>query len=385
MKKILFINTVSGFSSTGNLVGELTKINGYESLVCYGRKKDYLKVNSYRFANFFDNAFGALGTILFDNNLDICRIATNRLIKKIKKYNPDIINIHNLHGYYVNIGMLFEFLKEFGKPVVLTLHDAWTMTGYCPHFDGINCNKYQTGCKKCEYPFAYPFSIFKQNVEYDYEDKKYLFNLLDNLTIVAPSIWLADVAELSILKNNKVKTIYNGININDFKVSKPKNDKFTVLAVANIWTKQKGLDDINKLVPLLDKDIQVIVVGENSNQIKGCKAINRTSNKQELIDLYSSSHVLINTTYQETFGLVNVEANACGTPVITYRTGGSPETINEKSGMIVEKGDYEEMAKLINNMKIVYPFNEDEIIDNAKRFDKKYMLQQYKELFDRLS
>lgn len=385
MKKILFINTVSGFSSTGNLVGELTKIDGYESLVCYGRKKDYLKVNSYRFANFFDNAFGALGTILFDNNLDICRIATKRLIKKIKKYNPDIINIHNLHGYYVNIGMLFEFLKEYGKPVVLTLHDAWTMTGYCPHFDGINCNKYQTGCKKCEYPFAYPFSLFKQNVEYDYEDKKYLFNLLDNLTIVTPSKWLADVAELSILKNNKIKTIYNGININDFKVSKPKNEKFTVLAVANIWTKQKGLDDINKLIPLLDKDIQVIVVGENSNQIKGCKAINRTSNKQELIDLYSSSHVLINTTYQETFGLVNVEANACGTPVITYRTGGSPETINEKSGMIVEKGDYETMAKLINNMKIVYPFNEDEIIDNAKRFDKKYMLQQYKELFDRLS
>ena len=382
MKKILFINTTSGFSSTGNLTTELSQIEGFESLVCYGRKHDYVGVNSYRFANIIDNIFGAFQTILFDNNLNICSIATKRLIKKIKDFNPDIINIHNLHGYYVNIEMLFNFLKEYNKPVVMTLHDAWTMTGYCPHFDGIGCEKYQTKCEDCKYGFSYPFSIFKQNVTFDYEKKKELFNSIENLTIVTPSKWLESVVKKSILKNNKVQTIYNGINLNAFKKSKEKNNIFTVLAVANIWTKEKGIDELNKIIPLLDKDIEVIVVGQNSEKIKGVKSIARTSNRQELIDLYSSASILINPTIQETLGLVNVEANACGTPVITYATGGSPETINEDSGIVVDKFDYKKFAEAINNLKNNYYFIEDKVIENSKRFDKQLMLDNYKKLFN---
>ena len=230
MKKILFVNTVCGFASTGNLIGELTKMDGYESLVCYGRKHDYLNVNSYKFANIFNNIVGALETILFDRNLDICTSATKRLIKKIKEYNPDIINIHNLHGYYVNIEMLFDFLKEYNKPVVMTLHDAWTMTGYCPHFDGIGCDKYKTKCKDCKYPFSYPFSIFKQNVECDFERKNKVFNLLNNLTIVTPSNWLADRAKESILKNNRIETIYNGISLSSFTKTKEKKRKVNCIS-----------------------------------------------------------------------------------------------------------------------------------------------------------
>ena len=384
MKKILFINTTSGFSSTGNLTAELSQIEGFESLVCYGRKHDYVGVNSYKFANIIDNIFGALQTILFDNNLNICSIATKRLIKKIKEFNPDIINIHNLHGYYVNIEMLFNFLKEYNKPVVMTLHDAWTMTGYCPHFDGIGCEKYQTKCEDCKYGFSYPFSIFKQNVVFDYEKKKELFNSIENLTIVTPSKWLESVVKKSILKNNKVQTIYNGINLNEFKKSKEKNEKFTVLAVANIWTKEKGINELNKIIPLLDKDTEVIVVGQNSEKIKGVKSIARTSNRQELIDLYSSASILINPTIQETLGLVNVEANACGTPVITYATGGSPETINENSGIVVDKFDYKKFAEAINNLKNNYYFIEDKVIENSKRFDKQLMLENYKKLFNSL-
>lgn len=384
MKKILYINTVSGYSSTGNLVAELSNIEGFESLVCYGRKHDYANVNSYRFANIIDNIFGVLGTILFDNNLNICSIATKRLINKIKEYNPDIINIHNLHGYYVNVEMLFNFLKEYNRPVVMTLHDAWTMTGYCPHFDGINCDKYQTMCKDCKYGFAYPFSIFKQNVTNDYYKKDKLFNSINNLTIITPSLWLENVVKRSILKKINVRTIYNGINLDDFKESADKNKRFTALAVSSIWTKEKGIDELNKIIPLLDKDIDVIVVGKNGNKIKGAKHIERTSNRKELVELYSSASVLINPTIQETFGLVNVEANACGTPVITYKTGGSPETINEESGIVVSKYDYKEFARTINNLKKDNKFNKEKVINNSKRFDRKDMLNNYKNLFNSL-
>lgn len=383
MKKILYINTVSGYASTGNLIGELTKLEDYESLVCFGRKKDYLNVNSYKFANLMDNALGATQTILFDNNLHICKKATQRLINRIKEYNPDIINIHNLHGYYVNIEMLLTFLKDYGKPVVLTMHDCWALTGYCPHFDYLNCDKYQSECNNCPYGFSYPFSIFKQNVTKDYYEKKKLFNDLD-LTIVVPSMWLKSVVEKSYLKDKKTVVIYNGLDLNTFKKSKNKNDKFTVLAVSSIWTKTKGIDEINKMIPLLDKDIEVITVGLGSEKIKGSKALSRTSSRQELVDLYSSSHVLINPTLQETFGLINVEANACGTPVITYNTGGCPETINNDSGIIVDKYDYKAMAKAINDLKNNYYFDEEKVIENSKRFDKTNMLKGYKELFDSL-
>ena len=117
MYKVLYINSVCGFGSTGRIVADLTKTDDYESLVCFGRKKDFANVNSFQFANFFDNAFGAIRTILFDNNLNICTNATRRLIKRIKEYNPDIIHLHNIHGYYVNVEMLLSFLKEYGKPV----------------------------------------------------------------------------------------------------------------------------------------------------------------------------------------------------------------------------------------------------------------------------
>lgn len=382
MKKILFINTVCGFGSTGKIIEELTKIDNYDYLVCYGRKKDYAKLKSYKFANLFDNIIGAINTIIFDNNLNICNFATKRLIKRIKEYNPDIINIHNLHGYYVNVEMLLSFLKEYNKPIVLTLHDCWTMTGYCPHFDAIGCEKYKTRCFDCQYRFAYPFSIFKQNVDKDFRKKRVLFNSLNKLVIVTPSIWLSNVVKDSILKENRIEVIYNGIDLKQYKIKKKKNKKFTVLAVANVWTEEKGINELNKIIPLLSNDIEVIVIGKNSKKVKNVKSINRTNNLSELIDYYSSSHLFINPTLQETFGLVNVEANACGVPVITYSSGGSPETINNDSGIIIERYNYQKFADTVNKIKNNYYFNEEKIIKSAKRFSKDNMREQYKRLFD---
>ena len=384
MYKVLYINSVCGFGSTGRIVADLTKTDDYESLVCFGRKKDFANVNSFQFANFFDNAFGAIRTILFDNNLNICTNATRRLIKKIKEYNPDIIHLHNIHGYYVNVEMLINFLKEYGKPVVWTFHDCWPFTGYCSDAYYVNCEKYQKECVNCDHWFAYPFSLFKQNVTKDFNRKKELFRGFDNLTIVTPSKWLGGICNLSFLRNMNTVTVNNGIDLNDFKPSKAKNNKFTVLAVASFWTKDKGSEDLNKLVKLLDKDIEVVVVGNGSDKIDGVKAISHTNNKAELVDLYSSAHVLVNPTLDDNFPSVNIESIACGTPVITYRTGGSPEIIDGKTGVVVDKGNYKAMAEVVNKLYRNYYFKSEDCVKQSKRYSKEVMKKEYQKLYESL-
>ena len=384
MYKVLYINSVCGFGSTGRIVADLTKTDDYESLVCFGRKKDFANVNSFQFANFFDNAIGAIRTILFDNNLNICTNATRRLIKKIREYNPDIIHLHNIHGYYVNVEILINFLKEYGKPVVWTFHDCWPFTGYCSDAYYVNCEKYQKERVNCDHWFAYPFSLFKQNVTKDFNKKKELFRGFDNLTIVTPSKWLGGICNLSFLRNMNTVTVNNGIDLNDFKPSKAKNNKFTVLAVASFWTKDKGSEDLNKLVKLLDKDIEVVAAGNGSDKIYGVKAISHTNNKAELVDLYSSAHVLVNPTLDDNFPSVNIESIACGTPVVTYRTGGSPEIIDGKTGVVVDKGNYKAMAEVVNNLYRNYYFKSEDCVKRSKRYSKEVMKKEYQKLYESL-
>lgn len=382
-KRILFINTVCGFGSTGKLVCELANSDEYESLVCYGRHSYDGAINSYKFSNFFDNTFGAIRTILFDNNLNICSLATKRLIKKIKEFNPDIIHLHNLHGYYINVEMLFNFLKEYNKPVIWTLHDCWSFTGYCPHFDYAKCEKYKTECNDCKHRFSYPFSLFKQNLKKDYYKKKELFTSIDNMTLVVPSNWLKDRVKESFLKNIDIIVINNGIDISKSRISK-KYDNFTVLAVANYWTKEKGIEELKKVIPLIDQDIDITVVGELKDRdsiFDRCKLIKRTTNYDELIDLYSKSHVLINPSLEDVFGLVNVEAQSCGTPVIAYNTGGIGETISVFTGDLIEKNNYIGMANSINTMKNNYHFKAKMIRNKSKYFDIKYMKDKYVNIY----
>lgn len=385
MKKILYINSVCGFGSTGNIVADLASFKEYESLVCFGRKKDYSKINTYKFANIFDNCIGALRTIVFDKNLTICSSATKRLIKKIKEYNPDIIHLHNLHGYYVNVEMLFKFLKEYRKPVVWTLHDCWSITGYCPHFDYINCDKYKTKCTNCPYGFSYPFSLFKQNVERDFEKKKELFNSIDNFIIITPSKWLKRRVEESFIANAKIQVINNGIDIKEH--SEKKNKKFTVLAVSNYWTKEKGKDELKKIIPLLDKDIQVTIIGDlkdKDNIFIDCNLIKQISNRDQLYKEYAKAHVLINPTLQEAFGLVTVEAMSCGTPVIAYNTGACPELIENNSGLIIEKYNYKGIADAVNQLKSNYYYNIENIKHNAEKYSKEFMKSEYNRIYDDL-
>ena len=379
--KIIQINSVCGYGSTGRIIADLSRMEDFDTLVCYGRKTDLENVNSYRFAEFIDNAVGAARTILFDNNINICKTATEKLIKKIEEYKPDLIHLHNLHGYYVNIEMLFSFLKQYNKPVVWTLHDTWSLTGYCPILDYYDCEKYKTECENCPCGFVYPFSLFKQNVRKEYRRKKELFNSLENLTIVTPSRWLKDLVASSFLKEKTIQVINNGIDLSSFYPSKEKNKRFTALAVAGWWTKDRGLEEMNKLIPLLNKDIEVIAVGTDSDKIKNCRTIKHTDSKKELIDLYSSSHILLMPTLEDNFPTVNMESLACGTPVITYNTGGSPEIIDEKTGIVVEKGNYRKMAEEVNALSNHYVFKPEDCFERSKQFASSHMVMNYNRLY----
>lgn len=384
-KRILYINGVSGFSSPGKITADLSRSKEYDSLVCYGRKKDYENINSYKFTTFFENCVGALRTILFDNNLSICSAATKRLIRKIKEFEPDIIHLQVLHGYYLNVEMLFKFLKEYNKPVVWTMHDCWSFTGYCPHFDYANCNQYKTKCTKCPYDFSYPFSLFKQNVEKEFEVKKKLFNSLDNLTIVVPSKWLETKIKESFLSNCKVVVINNGIDYldKDYK----KNEKFNIIAVASYWTKEKGKDELKKIIPLIDDDINITIVGDlkdNDQIFNRCKLVGRLLNRDDLMKEYSEAHVFMNLTLQDNFPTVNIESLSCGTPVVTYNTGGSAEVINDDTGIIIDKYGYETFAKTINDLKNNYYFDSNKIKEYAKKYSKETMLDKYNDLYNKI-
>lgn len=281
--------------------------------------------------------------------------STKKLIRKIEEINPDIIQIHNLHGYYLNYKLLFKYLNRVDIPVVWTFHDCWSFTGHCSHFVTVNCEKWKVNCNNCPLTRNYPKS-FVDNSSYNYRLKKKIFTGNKNLHIITVSQWLADFVKESFLKAKDIRVIHNGIDINAFNYNMIKSKKtFTILGVSRIWNKNKGLYDLYKLRNLLDENYKIIIVGLTAEQVKdlpeGIEGITRTRDLNELMNLYKNANVLVNPTYADSFPTVNLEALACGTPVITYRTGGSPEAVDENTGIVVEQGNINGIIEAINTIR----------------------------------
>lgn len=365
MKRLLQINSVVNSGSTGRIAEEIgqTAINyGWQSYIAYGRNPKESKSELIRIGSNLDVKLHGIKTRLFDKHGLGSKKATKRLIKEIQNINPDIIHLHNIHGYYINIKILFDFLKEYNKPVVWTLHDCWTITGHCPHFVFIGCEKWKTQCYKCPQKKDYPSSLFIDRSRKNYMLKKRLFTSVSNLTLVPVSNWLGDILKESFLNKYPIKVINNGISTGVFK---PVNSnfrekynlqsKFILLGVTNIWSSTKGLDDFIKLDQKLEENYQIVLVGLTKKQKKDLPSniigIERTESVQELVEIYSVSDVFLNLTYQDTFPTTNLEALGCGTPVITYKTGGSPEAIDEKTGIVVEQGDMDGLIQAIKTIK----------------------------------
>ena len=366
--KLLLLNASANTGSTGRIaeeIGLLAQQSGYEVRFAYGRKAVNSRLSLIKIGNQWDMRLHGVVSRLWDAHGFASRLATKALIKELEAWKPDMVNIHNLHGYYINIELLFEYLKRVQIPVVWTFHDCWPFTGHCSYFDRYDCRKWETECHHCPNRKGYPESWFFDRSKKNFRLKKNIFNGLENLTIVTPSAWLANHVSRSFLKNYPVKVIHNGV---DMKVFHPQinseiarkygiENKTFVLGVASIWDRRKGLDDFIGLRKLLAADIQIVLVGLTADQAKdlpiNIKAISRTENQQELAALYSAAAVFVNPTYVDNFPTTNIEALACGTPVITYRTGGSPEAVDAETGVVVEKGDVEGLKEAIEDVVMI--------------------------------
>lgn len=393
MQTILQINVDANVGSTGKIaeqIGLLAEANGYESYMAYGRDNSNSKLKTIRIGNDFDVMRHGLETRLFDRHGLASRSATKRFVGQIKDLNPDIIHLHNIHGYYLNYPILFKYLNERGGPVVWTLHDCWPFTGHCAYFMMNGCEKWKSQCHDCPSLRQYPSSVMMDGSRRNYNLKKdYFSSIVSQLTLVPVSNYVANYIPDSILRNADLKVIHNGIDLNVFKLGWEEKKRI-VLGVANVWNERKGLDDFFCLRKLLPPDLRIILVGLSENQIRklpnGIEGISCTTNQHELASIYSDAMVLYNPTYEDNYPTVNLEAIACGTPVITYRTGGSPESISDETGLVFGQGDVHGVAKAIEAIDNGFmKFNPEVLREVAKvRFNKDDCFRSYLNLYDQL-
>lgn len=365
-KKVLQINTVSNFGSTGRIVEDLAIIaltKGWSSFIVFGRKKRPSNSNQIRISNNLNVLFHVLQTRLFDNHGLAYGTGTRRLGRLIRAIRPDIIHLHNLHGYYLNYKVLFKILEKYNIPIIWTIHDCWPFTGHCVHFSFIDCNKWETECKICPQKTTYPASWLVDRSNFNFSTKKEIFSRVQNLTIIAVSDWMSGLVKHSFLANHQLLVINNGIDtslflprntrsldrLNEFK------GKFVILGVANKWTPRKGLKDFIQLSRLLSEKDHIILIGINPSRRlllpSNITAYQRTENLEELVDYYNIADVYVNPTWEDNFPTTNLEALACGTPVITYKTGGSPEAIDANTGFVVNQGDIKGLLEAITTVK----------------------------------
>jgi glycosyltransferase involved in cell wall biosynthesis len=359
-KTLLQINSVINTGSTGRIAEEIGKLaieNGWKSYIAYGRYGCESASTKIKTGNIFSIYWHVILTRLFDRHGYGSKHATRDLVKKIKQINPDIIHLHNIHGYYIHIKTLFTFLAESKIPIVWTLHDCWTFTGHCSHFSFVGCDKWKTQCTNCPQKRMYPQSIFLDRSHNNFSDKrKWFLSVKELLTLVPVSDWLADLCRQSFLKEVTIKRIHNGVDTELFKpIAEDKKrlvlakynipPTFLILGVASKWEDRKGFNDFIALSGLLPNDCFILLVGLSKKQCKNLPpnimGIARTDNVDELVELYATADVFVNPTLEDTFPTTNLEALACGTPVITYRTGGSIEPVSENTGIVVEHGNVE--------------------------------------------
>lgn len=384
--KIVQINIFPNLS-TGNIMSNIHKRlleEGIESYIVWGRGR---KANNEH-EIFMNDKMGIYYHVLYTRMTDktgfASKRATKKLLKKLDEIKPDIIHLHNIHGYYINIEMLFHYIKENNIKVVWTLHDCWAFTGHCAYFEVAHCNKWKKGCYDCPQLNTYPNS-FRDNSKQNYNNKKELFNNL-NMTIVTPTNWLAKLVKESYLKNYSVKVINNGIDTNLFKPRKSNfrekyhlENKKIILGVASTWSERKGLNDFIKLSSIIDENCKIVLVGLNNQQIKKLPkniiSIKRTSSPIELAEIYSAADLYFSPSIEETFGMTIIESIACGTKAIVYKDTAMEEIIDKRYGTCIERGKLDLVKEELENVTKI----KKEDIDNKYTLD--YQNNLYLELY----
>lgn len=361
--RVLQITAFSGWGCTGRIavgIHNALVSKGHECAIAWGRTNTAPEnVQTIKIGSGLDQKIHGLYTRLTDRCGFASKKATEEFLTKIEEYNPDIIQLHIMHGYYINLEILFRYIKEKNIPVVWTFHDCWAFTGHCPYFDLVACDKWKKGCHHCVQKRHHPTSLGLDSSKWNWEKKRATYGDYSNMTIVTPSVWLAELVKESFLKNLHVEVINNGVDLTVFKPTFGNYfekfniaDKKIILGVSSTWVPSKGIYDFYKIADQLGSDYQVVLVGLAQEQIKqlpnNILGIARTDSVQELAEIYTAASVFVNPTYEDNYPTTNLEALACGTPVITYKTGGSIEAVVESGyGHIVEQGDIINMVKAI--------------------------------------
>ena len=394
--KIVEINGTN-YSSTGNImlnIASEARKQGFDVFTC---SKNSKKANEFKYDNHifigsrlervlceelaylsgYQNYFNYFGTKAF--------------IQKLKEIKPDLIHMHIMHDTYINLRMLFDYIKENNIPIVWTFHDCWAFTGRCPYFDNAKCDKWKSECFECPQLDKYPQTKVDKS-KLLWNKKKKWFTGIKNMTIVTPSKWLSGFIKDSYLNEYQTKVIRNGINLDvfkpvdsDFKKEHNILDKHMILGVGYNWAPRKGLNDFIELSKKLPSNYQIVLIGTNDEIDKKLPeniiSIHRTYNVQELVKIYSAADVFVNPTYEDNFPTVNIESLACGTPVLTYETGGSPEAIDEKCGSVISKGNIEALEKEITRVCQENAYSKQDCINRSEEFDATNKYNEYVELY----
>lgn len=366
MKRALLINAVCGIRSTGRICTDLAaglEQDGYEVKIAYSREtvpSEYARY-AVKIGNQRDVYWHALMTKAFDDRGRWSRRATAKFLQWADEYDPDLLWLHNIHDYVIHLPMLFHWIKSRpAMQVKWTMHDCWAFTGTCMHFVTYGCDQWKTECKECPKTRSrgrLPL-VHKENLSF--LQKKELFTGISKLTVITPSRWMADLVKESFMKEYPVEVVPNTVDTSvfhplssDFRQRYHLEKKYIILGVASAWSQDKGLFDFYRLADELDDRFQIVLIGLTKKQRKSTPSkilsFERTNSKQELVEIYSAADVFFNPTYADTFPTVNLEAEACGTPVVSYRTGGAPETVSRPDSAVIAQGDRDALIKWLQN------------------------------------
>ncbi len=351
--KYLFINSVAGFGSTGRIAAEKCRElmkEGHECVLAFGREKANCDdIPTVAIGGKWDCQLHALRNRILDDHGFGSAAATRKFLAWVKEYDPDVIWLHNIHGYYIHIGLLFAYLKTCGKKIIWTLHDCWAFTGHCAYFDFARCGKWKTGCHHCPQKGSYPASLGLDNSPSNFRRKQELFTGIPDLTLTVPSHWLEKRVKQSFLKDYPVEVIYNAIDRaifkrspGDFRAEHGLEGKKIILGVASVWDARKGLKDFLELAPMLDDRYQIVLIGLTQKQIEGLPenilGLPRTNSLTQLAQAYTAADVFVNPSTEETFGMTAMEARCCGTEAVVYQDTACEEIVNTFGGIAVPWG-----------------------------------------------
>lgn len=404
MKTIVYLNGAN-VGSTGRIVygiSALAQERGWRCFRAYPKSRNLLppQENDLMISSvpvkFFDTRFA------WFTGLNGCSawFSTLRLLRRLDRIRPDVLHLHNLHDSYINLPMLFRYIKKRRIKVVWTLHDCWSFTGHCPNFDFCGCERWRTGCGNCPQPECYP-PLRRDTTAWLWRKKREWFTGVEDLTLVTPSKWLAGLVKESFLKDYPVEVIHNGIDLDTFRPSPSdfraryglaepgetgKRPRYLVLGVSMRCDERKGLDVFVYLAQHLGEDYQVALVGTNAeldrSLPKELLSIHRTHDARELAELYSAADVFVNPTREDNFPTVNIEALACGTPVLTFRTGGSVEIPDASCGAVVDVNDQDALLREVVRVCETRPYSAEACVARAAQFERQTQFAHYLRLYE---